>query len=204
MVSEYDPENLERPRGMFSTADREYLLGESAIEAKTQAERNRRARIRERLTHTLLDFTLVAGIEQRDRDTVFQRDDDTAGESQRISALHQSIMDLLGFLYQELENHPDAGISFEECLRTGILRTRFQSEGMKTVSPGDVTFKVDEPERVDIDSITSKLGEHGLEGLTEGELRTVLKLLAQEGQAMSPEDMIDELEALNASGTLDQ
>lgn len=204
MVDEYDSENPDRPRGIFSTADREYLLGESDIKPKTQAERNRRARIRERLTQSLLDFALVSEIEMRDRRRVFERQDDSKAESDRMSALHQSIMDLLGFLYQELGQDSDTAMSFEECLRTGILRTRFRSETMQTVTPGDVTFEVEEPEEIDIDSVAMRLSEGGLDALSDGELRTMLRLLAEEREGMSPADLGDELLALKESGILDQ
>lgn len=204
MVDEHDIDDPERPRGLFSPADRKYLLGESEIKPKTQAERNRRAYIRERLTHTLLDFALVSEIEARDRRRVFERQDNTEAESKRLVALQQSIMDLLGFLYQELEQHHDTGMSFEECLRTGILRTRFRSETMQTVSPGDVTFEVEEPEEIDIDSVAMRLSEGGLDALSDGELRTMFRLLAEEREGMSPADLGDELLALKESGILDQ
>lgn len=64
---------IDRPRGILSKADRELLTGQSQIEAKSQQERNARARIRKRTEAGLRDFELLAHpayLEERDLDRV--------------------------------------------------------------------------------------------------------------------------------------
>lgn len=67
MVEEKSPETADRPQGLLNRRYRRYLLGESDIEPRTQAERDIRMNIRQRLYNGLLDFVLVyQHIEQRD------------------------------------------------------------------------------------------------------------------------------------------
>jgi len=63
----------DRPRGILSKADRRLLTGESDIDAKSQQERNARARIRDRIEAGLRDFELLADpahLEDRDLNRV--------------------------------------------------------------------------------------------------------------------------------------
>ena len=69
MVDEKPHEVADRPQGLLNRRYRKYLLGESDIESHTQAERDVRASIRQRLFHGLLDFALIHQfLEQRDID----------------------------------------------------------------------------------------------------------------------------------------
>ena len=203
MVNEYDPKNPDRPRGMFSTADRKWLLGESDIENKTQAERNRRARIRERLYHTLLDFSLVSEIEPRDCERVFTRQTEESDESERLSSLQRSIINLIAFLYGELDTTPESSMSFEECLRTGVLRSHFYSESNQMVAPGAVHFEVEKPERINVESVAARLRDGKPEDLTESELRTVLRIVTEQ-EDNSFEELGDQLATLDQAGTLEE
>lgn len=63
----------DRPRGILSKSDRRLLTGESEIDAKSQQERNARARIRERIGAGLRDFEFLADpayLEDRDLERV--------------------------------------------------------------------------------------------------------------------------------------
>lgn len=63
-----------RPRGILTPDDREYLTGMK--ELTPQSERNTRARIRERLYHSILDFKLLwTHLDDRDLEMVFSPDD---------------------------------------------------------------------------------------------------------------------------------
>lgn len=60
---------------MLSPADRAYLLGEAEMEHE-QSKRNAEARIRTRITNTVLDFmVLVHHLKKKDRRQVFDTDD---------------------------------------------------------------------------------------------------------------------------------
>ncbi len=61
---------------MLSPADRAYLLGEAEMEHE-QSKRNAEARIRMRITNTVLDFmVLVHHLKKKDRRQVFDTDDE--------------------------------------------------------------------------------------------------------------------------------
>ena len=100
---------LDRPRGVLSQRDREYLVGESDIEPKTQSERNVRGTIRERVKNALLDFTLLLHhLPPRDRKQIFDSPD---------RGVRTGIADALGFLYHETE---PTRHNFERLLQMGI------------------------------------------------------------------------------------
>lgn len=72
---EYDPFNLDRDRGVLTTADRKYLCGESEIEPQTHSERRARERIRNRVKNAVLDFKiLLRHFEDRDRELIAYED----------------------------------------------------------------------------------------------------------------------------------
>lgn len=92
-VEEIDPENPhpERPRGILSQADREYLRGEKEF-GWEQSASNARARIRERVVEAFRDFQLLETLEDRDREMVFE--ELSPGEVAACTA------DLLEFVYR--------------------------------------------------------------------------------------------------------
>lgn len=78
MVGQKSPETADRDQGLLNRRHRRYLLGESDIEPQTQAERDVRRTIRQRLYNGLLDFILVYEyVEQRDIDMAL---DDLEGD----------------------------------------------------------------------------------------------------------------------------
>ena len=100
-----------RPRGILSQRDREYLVGTSDIEQKTQKERNIRGDIRTRVKHALIDFTLLMNhLSPRDRQQIFDS---------RHAGIRDGIADALGFLYHETA---PPRYDFEELLAMGIDR----------------------------------------------------------------------------------
>lgn len=61
---------MDRPRGMFTPADRAFLLGETEFE-NDQSERDARYRIRQRAIESIRDFRiLVAGLDPADIERV--------------------------------------------------------------------------------------------------------------------------------------
>jgi len=103
----------ERPRGILSAADRAYLRGDAEL-SSTQAERNARARIRDRVENAVLDFELlVEGLERRDRELVFEkRFGDRDG-----TEVFDGLVSTLAFLYAGIE---DTDLDFDSVLTEGI------------------------------------------------------------------------------------
>lgn len=103
-----------RPRGILNERERRYLLGQTEIVPKSQAERDVRATIRERLTHAVYDLALLfEHLEDRDLEQVFDpRADD-------VAQLRTAIEDTVGFLYRAtIDFHPP----FPYLAREGIQR----------------------------------------------------------------------------------
>lgn len=99
-------------RGILTDADRAYLAGESTYESE-QAERNARARIRDRVEAAVYDFeALLEGFGERDRRIVF---------AERFGEDGQRALDALiaaqAFLYLAVG---DTDVDFETVLSEGI------------------------------------------------------------------------------------
>ncbi|QLG61923.1 hypothetical protein [Halorarum salinum] len=103
-----------RPRGILNERERQYLLGDTDIEPRTQTERDIRATIRERLRHAIFDYALLFDqLENRDIEQVFDSRADDAAE------LRTAIEDTLGFFYRATINfHPP----FQHLATEGIQR----------------------------------------------------------------------------------
>jgi len=99
-------------RGILTEADRAYLAGEREY-ASEQAERNARARIRDRVEAAVYDHeALLEGLSERDREIVF---------GERFGAAGGDAFDALvaaqAFLYLAVG---DSDVDFETVLREGI------------------------------------------------------------------------------------
>lgn len=71
---EFTAYDVDRPRGILSTEDRKFLLGETEYSSSAGARR-RRQKIRERVTHALLDFQILEYLQGRDRNQIFEGPD---------------------------------------------------------------------------------------------------------------------------------
>lgn len=111
-----------RDRGMLSPADRAYLSGASSL-ASAQSERNTRARIRNRIHDSLLDFELlIEHLSDRDRELVFENAEGVETFDALVSAV--------AFLYEGVD---DAGLSFERVLTEGINLAEAKRDRAATV-----------------------------------------------------------------------
>ncbi|WP_227352844.1 hypothetical protein [Haladaptatus salinisoli] len=123
----------ERKRGILSRADRAYLRGEADL-ASTQSERNARARIRDRIHDSVLDFELlVECLSERDRELVFEKRFENADGTEAFDALVSAV----SFLYRAIE---DTGLEFETVLHEGINVAEAKDDRAATVRL-DVTFQ---------------------------------------------------------------
>lgn len=92
------PTEVDRPRGILTKSDREYLLGEASIEPQSDSERHVRRRIRERIRNAILDFTLIfENLEGRDRRQIFEGTDEPP--------LWDGAVDMLAFLYYHVNGN---------------------------------------------------------------------------------------------------
>lgn len=122
----------ERERGILSQADRAYLRGESDL-ASVQSERNTRARIRDRIYQSILDFELlVEQLPERDRELVFEKRFDEMDGTEAFDALVSAV----GFLYRATR---DTDLEFETVLNEGINVAEASDDRAATVRL-DVTY----------------------------------------------------------------
>ncbi len=122
----------DRMRGMLSPADREFLRGEAEF-SSVQAERNARARIRNRVYESTYDFELlVEQLSERDRKLVFEK---RLGESDGREA-YDALVSALAFLYRGID---DTGIDFEDALAEAVNVAEARNDRAATVEL-DLTF----------------------------------------------------------------
>lgn len=142
-----------RGRGVLSPADRAYLRGEREF-ASVQAERNARARIRERLYDSLRDFeVLVERLQTRDLELVFEKRvgaDGTTGFDALVSTL--------AVLYRGVDR---TDLDFETVLREGVNLAEAENDRAASVEL-DLTFH-----SLDADQLTGKLEAGESLSLTE-------------------------------------
>lgn len=125
----------DRPRGILSPTDREYLCGLKEY-AQPQTDANRRQDIRERVVNGLEDFALLSVfLEEGERAKVFEELGD--------DGIEEAIASMVAFAYLGLEQDRPR---FEECLERGILQAAnrgkfFRSAGRAT--DVDVTISVE-------------------------------------------------------------
>lgn len=119
--------SLDRERGILTTADRRYLLGQSDIEPGTQAERDTRQRIRNRVYNSLLDFEiLLQHMEPRDRQQVFEKRSDSDPEHEW--AVLESVDATVGFLVLGLADLGQMDREFAKHIENGIRRAYAERE----------------------------------------------------------------------------
>lgn len=99
---------FERPRGIFTQTDRQFLSGFKQYEHR-QTTTNRKQGIRERTEHALRDFQLLKWMDDSERTKVFA--------SIPPGELHESVAQLIAFLYRGLDGELNA---IEQMVRSGI------------------------------------------------------------------------------------
>lgn len=151
----------QRPRGILSKTDREYLLGAKSYENE-QSEANRRQDIRDRIKNSLKDFKLIwALLEENDRNQVFSSLDE--------GSVDNSIEAMVSFIYLGLNGDIPR---IEKAIKRGILA------GENAISDGetkqvDVSINIDY--YPDVGAAKEKMQNNPLEELTVEEVGVLAK-----------------------------
>jgi hypothetical protein len=158
-----------RPRGILNERERRYLLGESDIEPRSQAERDIRATIRSRLRHAIYDFALLfTHLEDRDIEQVFNP------RSEDITALRTALEDTIGFFYRSTVNfHPP----FHQLAQEGIQRAE-QTHFNRYVK---ATIDVEPTAPVDLSEIREKMAQQQAQGLSPEEAMWIAETIIASG-----------------------
>jgi hypothetical protein len=160
--------SADRGRGILTPSDREFLLGRKT-DYTEHSKKQKRNRIRRRLRNALLDFTILfEHLEERDRETVFDPDDDAR------EAYTQGITDLLGFLHLGTMGYH---VPFKDMLGQGVSRAEQELSG-SDYRMVNVEFNVEPVGQIDVDAVIDKLDAGAFDDITDEELRAFMRLLA--------------------------
>lgn len=184
----------DRPRGVLTQADREFLRGKKEFASK-QSRRDARYRIRQRIRHAILDFSVILyHLGKRDRRQIFDEYSDNTPDRDpsnlsldEVRGLVENTMfasgvsDTIAFLYLGIG---DVNLSFEPVLESAIEAAEEERGYVLENVSVDITVSRTRP---DTEQLRQKL-ESG-EGLTEDEL----KALIRSGEFEFTESSLDEI-----------
>ncbi|WP_096389241.1 ASCH domain-containing protein [Halopenitus persicus] len=182
-MSEDVPKSLEtaadadRPRGILTPSDRDFLLGRKT-DYTEHSKKQKRNRIRRRVRNAVIDFSILfEHLEQRDRETVFDPKDEDR------EAFTQGIIDMLAFLHLGSMGYHTP---FKEMLAEGVgtAEQRLAGSDYRMVN---VEFNVDPVGQIDVDEVVEKIENDEFAQLTDEELRAFVRLLSM-SEEFSPSE----------------
>ncbi|MFC6718189.1 hypothetical protein ACFQGT_11170 [Natrialbaceae archaeon GCM10025810] len=178
----------DRPRGILTPSDRDFLLGRKT-DYTEHSKKQKRNRIRRRVRNAVLDFSILFEyLEDRDRNTVFDPDDEDR------EALTQGITDVLAFLHLGTMGYYTP---FKDMLSEGVGKAEQRLAG-SNYRMVNVEFNVDPVGKIDVDEVVEKLENDEFAQLTDEELRAFVRLLTMSEEFSSSEtreaikDRVDE------------
>lgn len=148
----------ERPRGILTPADREFLIGLKEYNHKQQYS-NRRKDIRERTANALLDFSLLQySLQDRDRKRIFQSPAKEAGVEE--VQFQESIQSMLYWTYLGLK---EQRYDFEGLLVRAIKEAEkdFARKYFGETVEISVSFGVDVIRSNDLDTLITQIESGG-------------------------------------------
>ncbi|SDY35803.1 hypothetical protein [Halobellus clavatus] len=161
MWRDSDIEGQQRPRGILSKTDREYLLGLKEYENE-QSEANRRQDIRDRIKNSLKDFKIIwALLDEKDRNQIFSSLDD--------ETVDNCIEAMVSFIYLGLDGDIPR---IEKAIKRGILA------GENATSEGEtkqVEVSINIDHYPDVEAAKEKMQRSPLVELTVEELGVLAK-----------------------------
>ncbi|ELY91734.1 hypothetical protein C483_09344 [Natrialba hulunbeirensis JCM 10989] len=167
------PESLQtaadsdRPRGILTPSDRDFLLGRKT-DYTDHSKKQKRNRIRRRVRNAILDFSILFEyMEERDRETVFDPDNEDR------DAYTQGITDMLAFLHLGTMGYHTP---FKDMLSEGVGKAEQRLAG-SNYRMVNVEFNVDPVGQIDVDEVIEKLDNEEFAELTDEELRAFVRLL---------------------------
>ena len=174
-----DTDNPDRPRGVLSKADREYLLAtkdKRETEYTRQARSNRERAIRERLRHAVFDMDFILrALDQRVLEQVFEPEQITPGELVQIERGLAGTVGMIYYIADSITAPEDSDEFFEDLIERGVwdAKSLLDDPDVPAFLECNVYFEVSKPD-VDIHTIGEKVRAGDLQTLSEPELRTFL------------------------------
>lgn len=176
--------STDRGRGILTPSDREFLL-ERKTDYTEHSKKQKRNRIRRRIRNAILDFPILFEyLEGRDRETVFNPDDEYR------EAYTQGITHMLAFLHLGTMGYYTP---FKHMLAEGVNKAEQELAG-SDYRMVQVDFNVDPVGRIDVDKVIEKLESDRYDELTDEELRAFVRLLG-DAEGFSPDTIRDDIKA---------
>ena len=172
----------DRGRGVLTQSDREFLLGRKS-DYTEQSRRQKRSRIRRRVRNAILDFSILfEHLDDRDRQMVFDPDDEDR------DAYTRGMTDMLAFLHLGTMGYYTP---FKHMLAEGVNRAEQALTG-SDYRLVNVEFNVDPIGRIDIDEVVDKIEDGRFAKLTDEELQAFVRLLG-DSESFSAEEVRERL-----------
>jgi hypothetical protein len=170
-------EDTDRPAALLTNAQRAYLRGER--EYSSSAERDVKQRIRDRVTESIKDFSLLfEHWHQEEREKVFTPSDDNRGE------FEDGLIDLLALIYME---QSVMSPSFEVLIRRAVIRGERQFARSEDFDVHvDLDVDVLSPRDSSLEEIGELIRRGKIDEVDERDLRTFLKKYRDSGE-LDPE-----------------
>jgi hypothetical protein len=176
--------DADRPRGILTPSDRDFLLGRKT-DYTEHSRKQKRNRIRRRVRNAVLDFSILYEcLEDRDRKTVFDPDDEDR------EAYTRGITDMLAFLHLGTMGYVTP---FKDMLSQGVAKSEQRLAG-SDYRMVNVEFNVDPVGQIDVDEVIAKIEDDEFERITDEELRAFVRLLSM-SEEFAPDDVRDGLKA---------
>lgn len=157
---------LERPRGILTPTDREYLCGQTKYE-HAQTEANRKQKIRQRVTHSFQDYLLLSWLlDSEERNKIFQEEMDE-------ELLHDSLKAMITFVYlglQQDETH------LERIIENGVyVGANLDKGGRRVGEATDVDVSIDIEYNPDVEDLLQRLDSGEADQLTPAEIGVLVR-----------------------------
>jgi|GEM_PF-238858 len=176
--------STDRGRGILTPSDREFLLGRKT-DYTEHSKKQKRNRIRRRIRNAILDFPILfEHLEGRDRETVFNPDDEYR------EAYTRGITHMLAFLHLGTMGYYTP---FKHMLAEGVNKAEQELAGSE-YRMVQVDFNVDPVGRIDVDKVIEKLEYDRYDEITDEELRAFVRLLG-DSEGFSPDTIRDDIKA---------
>jgi hypothetical protein len=163
VIKQLQQRHLGRDRGLFTTTDREFLLGIKQYDHE-QSKINKRRDIRNRVQDGFIDLQLLERISNSDREKIFSQIE--SGE------LHESIARLIAFVYTGLDGNTAA---IEQMIESGLFKAERGDITGYGGGAKDVDVDIDLKFEYDVDEIYQRFKRGYTDDLTPAQIGVLVR-----------------------------
>jgi len=186
---------VDRPRGILSPTDRDYLCGLKDY-SHSQTELNRRQEIRERTIEGIRDFNLLwLLLEEPEREKVIE-----AFETEELNAILSS---MIAFVYTGIDQ--DTG-RMEEILESGLYQgANYDISGRWSGKVNDVTVDIDIDYEPNVEELYTRVQQGKGASLTPAQIGALVQAGKLDSEDLETlEDTGSEFPGVSAGGAIER